>query len=98
MSEIELIDQLLVGGRFFQWMEVDAVEVLNNGLFERKSVVDIDLDEDRHELQFGENRRAPPALTGDQLVVTLFPVYRSHNDRLQDTEFLHRRRECYEAV
>jgi hypothetical protein len=98
VCEVELIDELLIGRRLLQRVEVNSVKVLDYGLFEREPVVDVDLYQDGHELEFGEDRGAPAAFAGDQLVLTLFPFDWTHNDRLQDAELLHRRGEGHETV
>ena len=63
MREIEVVYQLLIGRGFLQRMEVDAVKVLDDGLLERESIVDVVLDEHRHT----SSSAMPPPATGARL-------------------------------
>ena len=73
MGVAEVLDQLLVGGRLLERVEVLAVEVLDQGLLEAVGLVGR-LDQDGDGLQPGPPGRPPPALAGDELVVVAASV------------------------
>ena len=62
----ELLDELLIGGRLFEDVEILAVEVLDQRLLEAVGVVRC-LDQDRDRLETGPPGGPPPSLAGDQL-------------------------------
>jgi hypothetical protein len=69
VSGPEVIEELLVSGRFFEWVELLAVQVLDEGVTEKVGVRGIPDDSG----DFGETRPlgcAPPALSHYQLVLT----------------------------
>ena len=70
VGEPEVLDQLLVGGRLLERVEVVALEVLDERLLERGRVVGV-ADERGDRLQPDPARRAPAALAGDQLVLAV---------------------------
>ena len=82
MGELELLDQLQVGGGFLEGGEVLTVEVLDQRLLDGADVVS-DTHDRRNRRQPGAPRRPPTPLPGDQLV----PVGdTTHEDRLQQAE------------
>jgi hypothetical protein len=93
VGEIKLVNELLIRRGFLQRMQVDTVEILNDRLLERESVIHVDLYEHRHELEFRDDGRTPAALTGDQLVLSLFTFDGSNNDGLKNAELANGRGE-----
>ncbi len=67
VGELELLDELLVGRRLLERVEVGAVEVLDHRLLERRGVVEHS-DERRDCGEAGPAGGPPPALAGDELV------------------------------
>ena len=79
----ELVDQAMVAGRFLDRVEIRALHVLDDGEFERRSVVRLD-NGDRHVVQAGPLGRPPAALAGDDLVGVRALSEGAHHDRLDD--------------
>jgi hypothetical protein len=50
MGQIKIVDELLIRGGLFERMKVDAVKILNDGLFQGEPIVDVILDEHRNHL------------------------------------------------
>jgi hypothetical protein len=98
VSQVKVLDKLLIRGGFLEGMEINSMQVLHDCLLERKSVVDVVLDEDGHELETREARRPPATFASDQLEFTARTFDRTHNDRLQYAQFLYRRRQRLEAL
>ena len=67
VGQSELIDQLLIGGGFLEGIEVNPVQVLDQGLLETGDVIG-HLDQDRDGLQTGPPGRPPTPLPRDELV------------------------------
>ena len=76
-----LADHSVVHRRFVQRSEVLTLEVLDDRDLEGRVVVEL-LDERRDGREAGFLRRAPAALTGDELIPVL--AERSDEDRLED--------------
>ena len=89
MGEIKLIYKLLIGRRLLQGMEIDPMEVLHDGLFERQAIIYVHLNEDRHEFEFGKHRSSPSSLPRDHLVLIDLTLDRSNDDRLKNAELPH---------
>ena len=70
LRQPELVDQPLVRGGLLERPEVGALEVLDEGALERDALLDV-LHDDRHLVQPGALRRAPPPLAGDQEVAAV---------------------------
>jgi hypothetical protein len=87
VCEIELVNQLLVGGGFFQSMKVHTVQVLHDRLLERESIVYVVLEQYRYKLEFGDSGRAPSPFAGDEFVLVRFALHWSNDDGLKNTEF-----------
>ena len=85
MGQAELVDQLLVGGRLLQGVEVDPVEVLDQRLLQAGDIVG-HLDEHGNGLQAGPAGRPPAPLPRDQLVAVLFVLELAHQHRLEQTD------------
>ena len=66
VGEAEVLDELLVRGGLFEWVELLALEVLDQRLLERGAVVGL-AHECRDRLQPDPARRPPASLPGDQL-------------------------------
>ena len=67
VGEREVLDELLVGGRLLERVELLALEVLDDRLLEHRGVVG-DPDDRGDRLEPDAPRRAPAALARDQLV------------------------------
>jgi hypothetical protein len=89
VGEIELVDQLLVGGGLFQGVKVDTMQVLDDRLLQRESIIHVVLEQHWYKLEFGYSSRSPSALSGDEFVLVGFPLHWSNDDGLKDTEFRH---------
>src|SRR5665213_688888 len=74
------------------------MKVLHHGLFERKSVVHVILEQNRYQLELRDRCGTPTTFAGNQLVLTGLAVNGSDNDGLEHTELLDRRGQCLEAV
>jgi hypothetical protein len=91
----EFADQFLVAGCLLDGIEIGALHVLDDGVFQRGLVVRLD-DHDRHFVQSRLLRRAPAPLAGDDLVgVGAGPT---HDDRLNDAALADRVGEKVEIV
>ena len=87
MGQPELVNELLIGRRLLQRVEVLAVKVLDQRLLEAGDVPGVGLYEYRDGLQPGAACGAPAALPGDQLVALLFTVDFAHQHRLEESHF-----------
>jgi hypothetical protein len=80
LGKSKLIDQLPERSRLLQGIEVFAVKVLDNRLFQRVGVIDWTHDH-WHGGKSGLARRPPASLSRNELVTTLAGV--SHQKRLK---------------
>ena len=65
LRQAEFFDQLFVGQRLFQRIEVGALHILDQRHFQHLLRRDV-LDDDRHGFQPGQLRGAPAAFAGDE--------------------------------
>jgi hypothetical protein len=63
----EFLDQALHASRFFEWIQILALDVLDQTHRQRGFVGDL-ADQHRHDIEPGKLRGAPAALAGDDLV------------------------------
>ena len=70
VGQAEVFDQLLVGAGLFEWAEVLAVQVLDEGLLDGRQLVGI-VDQRGDRRESGSLRGAPPSLTRDELVAAV---------------------------
>jgi hypothetical protein len=68
-------------------MKIDAVQILNDRLFQRESVIDVVLDKHGNNLKAGETSRAPTTFPGNQFEEIGLALNRSNDDWLQHTQF-----------
>jgi hypothetical protein len=87
MGEIELLDQLLVSTGLIERVQVLAVQVLDEGLFETHGIISL-MDECRDRLESCASRSAVAALAGNEF--ELFRPDLSHEHRLEDADGLDR--------
>ena len=84
VGELEVLDELLVGGRLLERVEVLAVQVLDQRLLEA-----VGIGGRAHQggdgLQAGPLGRPPPALAGDELI-TAMVVGLAHQHGLEHAE------------
>ena len=83
MGEAEVFDELLIGGRLLQGVEVLAVEVLDQCLFQGPGVVGHP-NQGWNGLQARPACRPPPTLARDELEVPLAEL--SHQHGLEDAD------------
>jgi hypothetical protein len=84
----ELLEQLLVGRRLLEGVELDPVNVLQQGVAEHRVVGGVP-DDGRNGVQAGRPRGAQPALAHDELVADappIGPTVLAHDDRLEQAE------------
>ena len=81
LGEIEIFDQLAVAERFFNRVEILALEILDEGEFENFAVVSF-ADEDGKFGEAGELGGAPATFAGDEFIR---PVARADDERLKDS-------------
>ena len=84
MGQREVLDELLVRRRFFERVELFALDVLDDRVLEHRGVV-CDPNDRGNRLKADSARRAPAALAGDQLVRTV--LSRTDQDRLEHANF-----------
>ena len=89
--------ELGVALRFLERVEVGALDVLDDRQFERFAIADID-DDDRHFVQAGALRGAPPPFAGDDLVGVGDARHRPDDHRLDDAALADRGGEFVEFV
>ena len=75
-------DQLLVTQGLFEWIEIGALYVFDDGDLQRRLVIHVP-DNNRDLDQPSQLGGAPASLAGDDLVSVA--VHRPHDDRLHDT-------------
>src|SRR5262249_26736645 len=86
VSEVEVLDELLVRGCFLERVEVGAMDVLDQGVLEGRRVVG-GTDQRRDRLQARPPRRPPPPFTDDELVAF---VGGAHEHRLEHADLADR--------
>src|SRR5262249_35837475 len=86
VSEVEVLDELLVRGCFLERVEVGAMDVLDQSVLEGRRVVG-GTDQRRDRLQARPSRRPPPPFTGDELVAF---VGGAHEHRLEHADLADR--------
>ena len=82
----ECIGHLAEHGRLLERRDILALEVLDDADLEGRALIEVD-DDRRDRLAFGHPRRAPAALTSDQLELR---AARPHEDGLQNTVLANR--------
>src|SRR6202044_938024 len=87
--------ELGVAGRFLERVEIGALDILDNGDFERLAVAGLD-DDDRDIVAPGPLRSPPAALAGDDFVSVGDTGDRADDDRLDDPALLDRSGELIE--
>ena len=87
MSQAEFVDELLVGPRFLQRVEVFPVEVLHQSLLEARDIARIRLHQDGDGLKTSPAGGAPAALSGNQFVALALTFDLAHQDRLEKSHF-----------
>jgi hypothetical protein len=85
VGQPELIDELLIGRRLLQRVEVFAVEVLDQRLLETRDIAGVGLHEYRNGLQTGTTGSTPAPLPCDELVALLFSVDFPNQHRLEQS-------------
>src|SRR3954468_14458553 len=93
----ELVHQAPVAGGFLNRIEVRALDILDNGVFERGPVVDLN-DDHRHLVQAGHLRRAPAPLAGDDFIRRGLIGHRPHQDRLHDAALADRSSQGFDLI
>ncbi len=83
------VHQFVIGGRFFDGVEILTLDVLDDGEFERLAVAHL-AHHHRHIVQLGQLGRPPAPLARDDLECVDVAGDGTHQDRLQDALFLHR--------
>ena len=78
----EFLHQAAIAARFFDRVEVLALDVLDQRDLERVAIGEI-AHHDRHFVQLRLLRRAPAPLAGDDLPLAGLGAMRAHQDRLQ---------------
>ena len=82
MRRAEVVDELTEGRSLFQWVQVDALQVLDQCVAQHLIVAG--LSDDRGDASEAcETTRAPPALPCHELVPS---VDRAYDDRLEQTD------------
>ena len=94
LAVVKLLHQRAIAFRFFQRVEVGALNILDDGELQRFRIRRLD-DDDRHFVQAGALRGAPAPFAGDDLVAVRDAAQRAHDDRLNDAAFAQRRRELF---
>src|SRR5947209_17100426 len=91
----EFAAELFVAHRFFERIEIGALNVLDHGNFKRRLLVGF-YEDDRHVMHAGALRRPPASLAGDDLVSVGDAGDRAYQDRLQDAALFNRGSEVVE--
>ncbi len=84
LAVVEALDKVAIAGRFFDGVEVGALDVLDDGEFEDFLVVEA-ADDDRHRVQARTLGGAPAAFAGDDLIHLLVVGIDTDDDRLDET-------------
>ena len=87
--------ELAVARSFLEGVEIGALDILDDGEFERLAVADVG-DDDRNFVLSGPLGGAPPPFAGDDLVGVGDARDRPHQHRLDDAALADRRRELLE--
>ena len=95
MRGAELVEQLLVGGRLFEGVQVGAVDVLEQGIAEHRVVAGVAHDGRDGVLADGLGG-APAAFTHDQLVRAVAEV--AHHDGLEEADLADRELQLLERL
>src|SRR6202171_5644847 len=74
VGQSELFGQAAQAPRLFDWIEVGTLQVFDQAEDELFVVACVAANDCRHRVEAGEFCRAPPALTGDQLVAVVQPA------------------------
>ena len=91
----ELIHQLLIGARFFQRIEVGALDILDQRDLQRLAVGKI-ADQHRHLVHAGALSRAPAPFAGDDFELAIAAL--AHHQRLQQTLVADRAGQIFEIT
>tara|TARA_B110000014_G_scaffold71590_1_gene48852 strand:- start:1001 stop:1633 length:633 start_codon:yes stop_codon:yes gene_type:complete len=86
LGQSEIIDKAIEGGSLFYWIEIVAMDVLNDGLFETFPITGI-TNNSRNGYQSCISGGPPPALTGHEFIALLRPT---DKDRLQHADLSNR--------
>ncbi len=98
VGDAELVEQLLIGGRLFQRVQLRAVDVLQQGVAQHAVVGGL-ADDRRDGRQPGLLRGAPPPLPHDELVPRRRRArHRADHDRLHQAELADRVHELGECL
>ncbi len=90
MSGAKIVEELLVGGRLFERIELLAVKILDERVSEHVSFGRVAHD-GRNPIEARTLRRTPPALTHDEFVVARHHL--ADDDGLQEANFADGQRE-----
>ncbi len=74
-------NQLLVAQRFFEWIKIGTLYVLDNREFKRRTIIDVP-DDNRNFSKASELRCAPATFAGNNFKAVLLDC--AHHDRLHD--------------
>ena len=97
MRAPEVLEQLLVGRRLLEGVELAAVEVLQQRVPEQVRVVRLP-DDRRHDVQAGTLRRPPAPFAHDELVTRGAVTRGTYDDRLEHADLPDRARQFLEGV
>ena len=89
LGVVEFLDQLAIAARFFDRVQIGALDVFDEGDFERLGVGE-GADDDGHFMQARLLRRAPAPFAGDDLVLVGLARNGADNNRLEDAFFADR--------
>src|SRR4051794_13888407 len=93
----ELVHQAPVAGGFLNGIEVRTLHVLDEGVFERGPIVDLN-DDHRHLVHVGHLRRAPAPLAGDDFIHRGLIGHRPHHNRLHDAALADRPGQGFDLI
>ena len=86
LGDTELLQQLLIGGRFLKRVQLHTVDVLQQRVAQHRIVLRL-TDDSRDRLQASLLGRAKAALTHDEFIGSRRSADRTHHDRLHEPEF-----------
>ncbi len=95
LGVVEAIDQLVIGGRFLDRIEILALHVFDDGEFEGFRILHL-ADDHRHVMQLGALRRAPAPLARHDLETVAHALDGAHENRLKDSLFADGVREIFQ--